>query len=281
MSEQWKKISSLTTPSDRDEKTEKTYKLNKEKHPPLTEEEVTNAMKELNNDSLIRNYPDVERRYCDPPVNGQKIGLVSFVPSKGATPNSDGFYGFVKLRGNFDCEEDADVRSEELIRTTDSYHQIYHTYVGRPFPLTTKSDFAKKTKEVDIKKEMTQAVSTSIKQKKKTERKEMTEIEEREKELLADVEKDEEDPIDYYTTLRVKKAQVTWTYLETMKKIEQMKETIINTRKEIEEMETKDSSYKDNYYKTYCDARKKSGLSNSENQDTFMKFLVEDADLGF
>ena len=109
----------------------------------------------------------------------------------------------------------------------------------------------------------------------------MSEIEQREKELLADVEKDEDDPIDYYTTLRVKKAQVTWTYLETKKKMDEMKDVIIKTRKEIEEMEKKDGSYKENYFKTYCDARTKSGLDNSQNQDTFMKFLVEDVDLGF
>ena len=30
----------------------------------------------------------------------QRIGLLSFVPAKGATPNSKGIYGFAKMRGN-------------------------------------------------------------------------------------------------------------------------------------------------------------------------------------
>ena len=163
-----------------------------------------------------------------------------------------------------------------MIRTTDSYHKIFHAYVGRPFPLTTSSDFSGETEEIDIRKSMAESVSDSIKNKKKEESQVVKEIENREKELLEESKKENEDPLDHYTTLRVKKAQITWTYLETEKKLQEMKDIIIKTHKEIADMEAEDESYAKQYYKKYCDAREGAGLNNSPNQDTFMKFLVED-----
>ena len=90
-------------------------------------------------------------------------------------------------------------------------------------------------------------VFESIKQKKNTESQQIKEIEQREKELLEDTKKDKEDPVDFYTTLRVKKAQLTWTYLETQKKMDQMKESIIKTRSEIEKMDDENNSYSNDY----------------------------------
>ena len=84
-----------------------------------------------------------------------------------------------------------------------------------------------------------------------------------------------------YITLRVKKAQISWTYLETVKKLEEMKDIIIKTRKNIKEIEKDHQSFSKDYYKKYLDARSTAGLSNTSNEDNFMKFLVEDAKLPF
>lgn len=269
---------SLTAPSDRDPA--RTYKPI-QGHPPLSEEEVINAMDALDNNKFVRKFPKIERRYADPVEPMQRIGLFSWVPAKGATPNENGYYGFIKLRGNYPTDREASERAEFLIRNVDSYHQIYHAYVGRPMPCTTRSDFSENTTEIDIRSEMTQAVSSSIKSKKKSESQQIKEIEDREKQLLSESKKEEEDPLDFYTTLRVKKAQITWTYLETQKKMEEMKNIIIKTRNQIEEMEKENDEYAKTYFKKYCDARAESGLDNATNKDTFMKFLVEDVDLGF
>ena len=61
--------------------------------------------------------------------------------------------------------------------------------------------------------------------------------------------RDEEDPEDYYITLRVKKAQLSWSYLETVKKLEEIKDIIIKTRSEIERIDKEDPVHKQNYYK--------------------------------
>lgn len=269
---EWAAENSLTAPSDRTEKKIETL-VNA---PALTEEEAKDAIKILNNKSYIGNFPTIERRYADPEVPLQKIGLISFVPAKGATPNEKGVYGFAKLRGNFATETEADEKAEHIIRNVDSYHQIYHAYVGRPFPLTTSSDYSGDTRRIDLTKEMTVAISDDVKRKREKEQKEIQEIKDRETELLEDVKKDEENIQDRYTTLRVKKAQLTWTYSEYSKKLKQMVGLIAKARREIEILEEKDESLLETYMKKYMDARKSAGLPVDRADDSFMKYLVED-----
>lgn len=277
---EWAQNNSLTVPCDIDKS--QPIQLNQNQR-NLTEEEVTHAMKELNNSSFVRKFLKIERRYADPVEPTQKIGLISFVPAKGATPNQKGVYGYAKLRGNYGTEKEANERAEFIIRNVDSYHQIYHTYVGRPFPVTTSSDYANDTVEIDIRNTMVESISNSIKNKKEEEKKHVEEVQQKERELLKDVEKGEEEDLDRYIALKVKKAQVTWTYNETLKKMEEMKNIIIKARKEIEEMDKADENLIKNYFEKYQKARESSGLSSSavDMKDTFMKYLVEDIDLGF
>ena len=267
--------STLTSPSDRNKEVK--FQL-QTSAPPLTDEQTKEAMLALNNDSFVKNYPEVERRLADPPVDLQMIGLISFVPAKGATPNSDGIYGFAKLRGNFATNEEASARAEHLIRNVDSYHQIYHTYVGRPFPLTTGSDFSKEVNRIDIRKAAVESIAEDVRKKREKEQKDIEEIQQRQQELLEDVKKPQEDPMDRYTTLKVKKAQLTWTYAETEKKLQQMATLIAKARKEIEDLDRQDPSFSQTYHDKYMDARKKSGLSvdTQQTEQTFMRYLVED-----
>lgn len=275
---EWEKENSLTAPEDRDR--ENRWRP-EQGAPQLTNEEVNSALKELNNNSFTAKFPRVDRTYADPPPPLQSIGLLSFVPAKGAKPNKSGVYGFAKLRGNYATEQEADQRAEFLIRNVDSYHQIYHTYVGRPFPMTASSNYSAETNEIDIRKEMTESISNDVKQKKQDELKTVQEIKKREEELLADTKKEEVDPYDEYITLRVKKAQLSWTYLEHVNKIKEIKDIIMRTRKEIEKLEEDNSEYKEKYYEKYMTARKESGFKDTpeEMEANFLKFLVEDAQL--
>ena len=275
---EWETENSLTAPSDRNP--DRSYKPN-QGNINLSEDEVVNAMDSLNNNSYVKRFLKVERRYADPVDPMQRVGLISFVPARGATPNDKGIYGFAKLRGNFATNTEANEKAEYLIRNVDSYHQIYHAYVGRPFPLCTTSDYSGESIEIDIRNNMKESISDNIKKKKKEEMKTMDEIKDREKELIEDTSKEEQDPADLYTTLRVKKAQLSWTYLETMKKVDEMKNSIIKARKEIEDMDEKDTSYKEVYLNKYLEARKKTGLDVTNMKDSFMKYMVEDAELPF
>jgi hypothetical protein len=275
---EWEKESSLTTPDDRVR--ENNWRPD-QGAPQLSENEVTSAMEELNNVSFTSKFPRIDRTYADPPPPLQGIGLLSFVPAKGAQPNANGVYGFAKLRGNYATQQEADQRAEFLIRNVDSYHQIYHTYVGRPFPMTASSKYSAETNEIDIRKEIVESVSNNVKQKKQDELKTVQEIKAREEALVADTKKEEVDPYDEYITLRVKKAQLSWTYLEHVKKMKEIKDILVRTRKEIGKMEEENSEYKEKYYDKYMTARKESGFKDTpeELQANFMKFLVEDAHL--
>lgn len=272
---EWSKENTLTAPTDRDPNNK--FRLD-QAVPPLTEPQLTDAMKELNVTAFVERFPQVERRFVDPPLDMQKIGLISFVPAKGAKPNEQGIYGFAKLRGNFATETEANEQAERIVRTVDSYHQIYHTYVGRPFPLTSSSDYSATVNRVDLQQATSAAIGNAVREKREKEQREIEEIKNREKELLEDVKKTEENRDDHYTTLRVKKAQLTWTYIETEKKLQQMAGLIARARHEIEELDEKHPELKQTYYNKYIEARKQAGLSTDriDAGQNFIKYMVED-----
>ena len=240
-------------------------------------------MKVLNNTDFTDKFPMVDRTYADPTLPMQIVGLISFTPAKGATPNENGVFGFAKLRGNFASEIEATQRAEFLIRNVDSYHQVYHTYVGRPFPITTSSKYSAETDEIDIRKETTKSVSHNIKEKRSTDDQQIKEIKQREEKLLAESKREEIDTYDDYITQRVKLAQLSFTYLEHQKKMAEVKDIIIKTRGVVEELDKEFPDYKDSYYEKYMQARRDAGLKETKEyaDSNFIKFLVEDADLGF
>jgi len=277
---EWERENSLTSPEDR-------IRENRWRPdtgiPSLTNEQTEAAMKELNITSFVERFPRADRAYADPPVPLQKIGLISFTPAKGARPNDNGVYGYAKLRGNFETPIEANQRAEELIKHVDSYHKLYHMYVGRPFPITLSSQYSETVSEVDMRKQATESISANIKQTKQDEEKEIEEMRRREEQLLAESEKakkDEvvEDPEDKYVTLQVKRAQLCWTFLEHAKKMDEVRSIIIKTRRELAEMDVEHPDFRGLYYKKYMDARKKSGLDTKvrSSQDNFIKYMVED-----
>jgi len=272
--------SSLTTPQDRD----LANKWKPQQHEsPLSSEETEAAMKVLNVTDFTDRFRSVDRTYADPPIPLQTIGLISFYPAKGATPNENGVFGFAKIRGNYASEMEASQRAEFLIRNVDSYHPVFHTYVGRPFPITTSSKYSAETDEIDIKKEATKAISSSIKDKKDEELKTIREIKEKEEKLLAEAKKEDVDPYEEYITQRVKLAQLQWTYLEHQRKMAEVKEIVIKTREVVKQMDIDYPEYKDSYYEKYMNARKEAGIKEDETdtQANFIKFIVEDAELDF
>lgn len=277
---QWVKESSLASQADRDPNT----RWRPENAPPLSEEQVQSAMKELNVTCIVDNFPRVDRRYADPPIPLQRIGLFSFVPAKGASPDKNGVYGFAKIRGNYDTPIEADQRAEDLIRN-DSYHPIQHTYVGRPFPITFDSRYASTVKEVDIRNQMVQEISENVKRLRQDEEGQIKAMQDREQELLAESEKAKKgeqvvdaDPYDRYVTLKVKKAQLSWTYLEHMKKMDEVRTIVLKTREEIRELDSQNQDYAKQYFKKYMDARNKVGFDGRvrDEQDNFIRFMVED-----
>lgn len=192
-----------------------------------------------------------DRYYADPNQMNQLLSLVSFVPSKGAKPDEDGIYGMMKVRGVYATEEEANERAEFLIRNVDSYHEIYHAYVGRPFPITTSDKYAADIKKIDIRKKTTDIISEDILEKKREERQEMMTMKDREKMLLEESKKaqrnEPKDIFEEYITENVKRAQLVWTYHETLKKMKQMQESFENATNRIKEIDNLHPDYVDKY----------------------------------
>lgn len=277
---EWEKENSLTANLDRD----RVNKWKPEQSVPVLNDEQTNeAMKVLNNTDFIDKFPRVDRTYADPILSMQLYGLISFTPAKGATPNENGVYGFAKLRGNFASEIEASQRAEFLIKNVDSYHQIYHTYVGRPFPITNSSKYSAETTEVDIRKQTAESVSQNVREKRLDEEKEIREIKQREEKLLEETKREEIDTYDDYITQKVKLAQLSFTYLEHQKKMAEVKGIIITTRELIKKLDDEFPDYKNSYYEKYMQARRDAGITETSDDlnANFLKFLVQDAELGF
>lgn len=251
--------------------------------PPLTDEQAEAAMATLNVTSYVDKFPMIERQYADPAIPLQQFGLISFVPSKGATPDADGVFGFAKIRGNFQTKGEANERSEFLIRNVDSYHTIFHAYVGRPFPITLSEKYCSDVAEIDIRKKATETISEDVKAKRDYQKQEIDEIKNREKRLLEEGKEDYvEDPFERYVTLRVKKAQLVWGYKNTMDQLNKMKDVITKTRADIAAQDAENPDFNTRHYDRYMSARKEAGLPDEmSTEDNFIKYLCEDVDLGF
>jgi hypothetical protein len=276
---EWSKPNSLTSTADRGDGK---YRSDVGA-PPLAEEQVNEAMVALNNTSLVDKFPRVERQFADPPIPLQTYGLMSFVPSKGASPDKDGVYGFMKLRGNYATQQESNDRAEYLIRNVDSYHQIFHAYVGRPFPITLDPKYCAKTEEINIRQKATETISEDVKAKRDKEKEDIAAIKQREKALMEQTKENfQVDPYEEYTVLRVKKAQLVWTYDKTLKQLEEMKRNIISTRDKIAEHEQTNPNFGKEYFDRYMQARRDAGIPDDQNtEENFMKYMIEDIDLGF
>lgn len=243
----------------------------------LTDENVSELSAKLNVD--MKEY-QVDRYYADPQQFNQKISLVSFVPSSGATPDKDGIYGMMKVRGVYATEEEANERSEFLIRNVDSYHEIYHCHVGRPFPITTNNNFAQTVKSIDIRKKTTELISEDILNKKREEKNEMMDMQEREKKLLEESKNAQEgkamDVFDEYVTMNVKRAQLLWTYKETMDKLKTMKDSYLSAVERIKELDVENPEFQNEYKEKYFQARRDAGIPDEKN--SWVEYLGIDID---
>lgn len=266
----------MSSPLDRD--SSKPSALNRD---TLNAEQLDTAMQQLVVTDNLSKFPRYDRLYADPQIPNQNICLHSFVPAKGATPDADGVYGMLKVRGVFSSEQEATERAEFLIKNNDSYHRIYHSYVGRPVPLSHNPKWVGETKEVDVNNKVSQTLKEDMKDKKMEEKKDMEDMKKREKNLLEDVKKTEEqvDPEERYTVLRTKRAQLVWTYLQSLKKVEEMKTLIVNAREAVKKMDEEYPEFQNTFFEKYDRARRDAGVPLED--ESFIKFMVEDAELGF
>ena len=269
--------SSLTSPSDRGQ-----YRLNPNV-PPLTHEQTMAAVKDL----FVKKPPYIptERDYKDPQYSNQNYCLVSFVPSKGAKPDSDGFYGFIKVRGVFPTTEEASRRAEWLIQNSDSYHKIYTATIGAPFPMCADGNRHSQDEfEVESKQAADKTFKQAMKEKDEKDKNDVDDIKQREAKLLETGEDDyKEEPIEIYTMSQAKRAQLIWTYKRTVEKLPALRNSIRGVSKQLDELDTEHPDFYNEYYEKYMESRRKVGLTDEKvcEQDSFIAYMGGDVELDF
>jgi len=252
----------------------------------LSKQETNEAMKVLfDNKKLL--FPREVKSTNDPVILGQEYGLWSFTPARDAKPNSNGLYGVFKLRGNFSTVDESEIYAERLIRTHDSYNEIHVVRIGQCVPLSTNPELVEEVVKVDLSKETDKIMSDNVREKRKQEKQEMKTIQEREQKLLKENKEIlegsyEQEPLEEYIMLRVKKAQLMWTLAEQRKRLQT--EVIPNIKKvkaELLEWDKNNPTFKDLYYDRYVEARKSVGIEDQDklNYSYFMKYLLDENDV--
>ena len=236
---------------------------------PLSNDELNNAFKDLHVDQVDPSYITCDRKFNDPQINGQIYALYSFIPSKNVEPDSDGLYGFIKIRGVFGRIEEAEEKSKELIQYF-SANQIFICEVGKPTPLEQELKTKENVRFVDHpnREEQNIKLADLIGDQTLKEKKEIENILEREQLLKDDVAKKPEDknPLDKYIELHVKRATNSFSYVKGEKQLENMKNIIIKTREEIASMDEKYPNLKDEYIDHYSKAKQETGIDQATDE---------------
>ncbi len=237
----------------------------------LTEEEVTHAKKDLLMKEYIKlKYPREQKFRVDPSIPGQHIGLISFIPSKNAVPDKEGCFGVLKFRGAFPNGNEAETWGEKLLREVDTTAEIDMVYIGREFPLMVDNTvYCSTTREIDLRKTVDEIVRADKKAKLEKEQKEIEEVTKRQQKLLDKTHEEEKNTIfndlDFYTTLRVKKAQALGLKDEAMKRLEEAQAVVKSASEEIEKLDIEFPEYKDQFMEKYMQALESTGSKASDN----------------
>jgi hypothetical protein len=237
----------------------------------LTDNQLADAKAECLDKNFVKlKFPREQKFRVDPTIPGQHIGLISFVPSKNATPDSEGCFGVLKFRGAFSNGSEAETYAETLLRDHDTYAEIDMVYIGREFPLLVDNTmYTKTTREIDIRKKIDDVVKADLRQKKEKEQKEIDEVTARQQKLLDKTHETEKNEIfndlEFYTTLRVKKAQALSLIDEARKRMEEAEEVVKSTNEEIETLDKDNPEYKNEFFAKYENALKSIGSSVDEN----------------
>lgn len=240
----------------------------------MTEQELDTAV-----EKMVREWPAVEKRWTDPPIHGQNFCALSFMPSSQAKPDSDGIYGYVKVRGVFENEEEYDIHCEKILNEYDSYHAINMGRVGHPLPLVKDDDdrFVMEVNNVSLKQKIREEMSKNVrdhreKQKdfvKEAEAKAQEQKEKDEAALRGEVDEEER-----YITLRVKRANLIFTLYQMLVSMKRYKDTLHQTISILDEMDQKFPEYQQTFLAKYNYASEQAGVPTEKNH--IIKYMVGD-----
>lgn len=266
---------SLTSDADRVNDDAKNRKqLKTAQRMSMTEGELDSAI-----EKMVREWPAIEKRWNDPPIQGQNFCAVSFMPSSQAKPDNDGIYGYIKVRGVFETEEEYDIQCEKILNEYDSYHAINMGRVGQPLPLVNDDDdrFTMEVNNVSLKQKVREEMAKNVREHREKQKDFVKEAEERAREQK---EKDdaalrgEVDEEEAYTTLRVKRANLIFTLYQMFVSMKRYKDTLRQTISTLDDMDKKFPEYQQTFLAKYNYAAEQAGVPKEKNH--IIKYMVGD-----
>jgi hypothetical protein len=233
----------------------------------LTSEEYAEASTTLKDTNFLKlEFPRTRRVRTDPEITNQRYALISFIPSKGATPDEDGCFGVSKIRGVFPTVEEADEWASNLIRNYDSYAEIDFVLVGKEFPVMVDNMvYVRETREVDVRKILDKTTKEYLERKREQEKQQVEEIKQRQKELAELPQEEDKDSLDYYIKLRVKRATSLMRKDEARNVVNQCNIVIDQTGAELATVEENHPEYAKKYLEQYQTVLKESGIKPQDN----------------
>lgn len=209
-------------------------------------------------------YPQVVRSATDPPVVGQRLGLISFMipdaPMKDET-NGHTIFSFVKLRGNYADVTQAEFESEKLITQVDSKFRIVTVPVGQWLPITDNPRFFEKMLEVKMGDQEVALKDRAAREKAEEEARIIRELKEAQERLRngGDVY-DDTSSLDYYTTKRCTFGRLAEERDILRQKLDDVAQKLERTTQELRELEERCPNHKDVWMAHYNAERAKSGI---------------------
>ncbi len=253
-----------------------------DKSKPLNDNELEKAFSDLYIDTYVKS----DRRFNDPQIRGQNYALFSFNPSQTAQPDSDGIYGFIKVRGAFNRLEEAEEKSKELVQYF-SANQIFVCEIGSPTPLHDRLNNKENVIEVDDAKREEECLKYQdlVKDQTLKEKHQIEEIKKKVEYLKEDVTKDpnKKEPLQLYLELNQKRATGAYLYTQHQEKLEEMKNIVLRSRQQIADMDKEYPNLKNEYMDHYRKTCEECGINQAEDNMAIMikKYFGEDPDLGF
>lgn len=241
-------------------------------YPPLKYDNVGKAAVE----GQTFEYPKISRGRSDPPIEGQKIGNISFMLFKEPKTLSTGkkVYGFFNLRGNFSDEDACKKQATKIIREHDSRHQIRFAPVGNWLPITDEEAFCKDIEDVRMSEEEVHMRDAVKKEKIAESKRIQREINERMEDLQNDGDiYDNPESARYYAMRRVTEMKLVEARGIKEKELNGIKKNILKVRKELKNLEEKYQDYSDKWIDLYNEERAKGGIpAFIPGEDQFEEF---------
>lgn len=254
------KVTSLTATQDRP----KDFVYQPSPKMTLSNKQTAAALK-----TNTASFPRLEQVWMDPPYRNNRFVSVSFVPCQGAKPDKKGMFGMLKVRGVYETDQEQKDHAESIVRNIDSYHIIAQGEVGRPLPIGPDLEgLCRSVNAVDIKDHAVDTISKDIKTAREKERAAIEEVKAQERKLVEKAENEQKsgmEPMEHYIQLQVKRSNLIYAVIETLKRIKEYKASITSCVDAITEMDTKHPTYKSEYVERYKGAAHDAGIDDSDN----------------